>query len=630
MESLFEMVESVENVVRIQEDLEKTKVIALDIETTGLSFKDDTILLIQFRINGNTYLIDPKNLPEKVVVYILEMFKLSEKTLLGHNIKFDLKFIYEKYGILYKKAHCTMIAEFLITEAKQKFMSLQDVVFEYTGVILDKKIRKQFIGATELTQEMLIYGASDVEHIDKVRILQNGIIETKNLGTVFQLEMDLLPVVVVMESNGVAIDDEKWMILYETAVVNSAKLRKQVAEMICDDFFTSREHTGYFETAKDVLDYYFITYKKTKKEAKRLEEILIEDEEGVRKEFLEQFNVGSPKQLKKSLQIMGMGVESTEEKVLKSLKNDFPIAALILKFRFYYKRATTYGVDFLSHLRDDGRIYAEFNQIGTDTGRFSSRKPNLQNIIGGKEYRECFIAPKGKKLITADYSQQEFRLAGELSGDERIIEAYLAGKDMHTATASVLFHKELEDVTSEERDKGKTVNFAVLYGSSAFGLARTMSIPELEAEAHLERFRTGFPRLSAFQQAVNRTVWDRRYSVTPIGRRKGFDHNTPTRKDKKYYQFKGALEREGFNHIIQGGSADMVKYALLLMFEANTWADKFKVIMTVHDEIVVEVDEAIAEEAKVFIIEKMNMAGEMFMSQIPSAVDATIADYWSK
>lgn len=630
MESLFHIIESFEDVTKVQEDIEKAKVISLDVETTGFDFKDDKLLLIQFRINGTTYLIQNLKVDNRLTKYILDLLNVSEKPIIAHNAKFDLKFIYEKYKVLFKNIHCSMITEYLITEAREKFASLEETVFKYLGEILDKETVKKFIDAEEITQDMLVYGANDVKFLEEIRELQISLIKEKNLQKVYKLEMELIPVVVKMESNGVMIDSKKWEGLYIDALERQEKYEKDIIEEVWKYAINHVVPNENITNALELLDFYSITHKKTKKETKRLTEITLEDVEEFEKTFKEFLNLKSHVQVKSFLQIMGAHVDSTGKKILRAIKNDFKVAELLLGYRDNNKKVTTYGIDFLENVRNDGRIYAKFNQIGTATGRFSSRKPNLQNIIAGSKYRECFIAPEGKKLITADYSQQEFRLAGELSGEPAIIEAYNKGLDMHTATASMLFHIPLEKVTKEQRNRGKTVNFAVLYGSSSYGLANTMGISNDEAEELLNKFYDGFPRLTKFQRTVEDTVWTLRYSVTPIGRRRGFNKQDTFDTSKEFYKFRGNINREGFNHIVQGGSADMIKFALILLDNNNKWGEDFKIIMTIHDEVVVEVSEEIAKEAKEFIVEVMVKAGEAFMKHIPASVDATIQNYWSK
>lgn len=632
MESLFRMVGSVEDVIHIQNDLERTETISLDIETTGVDFKDDIILLIQFRINRNTYLIDVRNLPEKVTKYILELMEATGKPVLAHNAKFDIKFIYEKYGILFKNIHCSMITEYLIAEAREKYASYQELCQKYLGEIVEKDTVQKFVDIkltnAQLSQDMLIYGAIDVLWLDEIRTKQLKLIEEKKMKHVYELEMQLMHVVIIMECNGVLIDYNKWMGLYEDALQKSEEMERQIIDTVWE-YCKEKVIPKYkFDDVIEFFNFMNIPVKPTKKEQKYLKEISLY-QESIEKEFKERLNLASPKQVKTFLNVMGAKVKSTGVKVLKKIADKYPVAKMLLDFRKHYKRVTTYGLKFLDSVREDGRVYAEFNQIGTETGRFSSKNPNLQNIIAGSEYRECFIAPKGKVLITADYSQQEFRLAGELSGEPVIIEAYQKGLDMHTATASMLFHIPLEEVTHDQRSKGKTVNFAVLYGSSAYGLSKTMGISEEEAQALLDRFIEGFPRLSAFQKNIQDLVWKVRYSVTPIGRRRGFKKHTD-KVGKEYYKFRGQVNREGFNHVVQGGSADMIKYALLMLQDNNPWDERFKIVITVHDEIVVEVDEEIAEEAKEYIVDTMVKAGEIMMEKIPTAVGATIKPYWSK
>ena len=962
MESLFVMVETAEEVIQIQNDLAETETIAYDIETTGFDFKDDKILLIQFRINGITYLIDTRVLKDRVVRYILELIQISGKPILAHNAKFDIKFTFEKYGIMLKNIHCTMISEYLITEAREKYASYQELCFKYLGELIEKDTVMKFvdIGETEgeLTQDMLIYGATDVLWLDEIRTLQLELLKERKMNKVYNLEMQLVPVVTAVECNGVLIDYAGWMKLYEYALEQSDILKADIINAVWRFCMEQIIPAQSFVDIRDFFSFMDIPFKKTKKEGKRLEIITFDTPENliiIETEFKEKLNLASPKQVKKFLQLMGSGVDSTAEKVLKSLAKRLPVASLLLDFRKNFKRVTTYGLEFLEHVRPDGRIYARFNQIGTATGRFScvptetskaltkqgwkfrdeleigqqilgfdiqkeeyvwttilnfhgdnfdfvgriktnyghdkkyykgpyctgnhrwvvksksqdiigftkastsnrnfrillsnnknfpepvrsllspkesflwgwyltdgysgitssgkryleiqvvkkrsikqienfakelnieytesfydygnikkkrfyfsvevfdeiykkvtsvspselvinlstesretmliamlegdgskrkgkerydrfasleenkdtaeffeiladslgysysakkkilssgkifieysifnsteryadknyswkpeyetevwcpetscgtwvmkqgnesyitgnSRQPNLQNIIAGSDYRMCFIAPEGKKIITADYSQQEFRLAGELSGEPAIIEAYQKGLDMHTATASMLFHIPLEEVTPEQRKKGKTVNFAVLYGTSSFGLARTMSITGEEAEKLLADFIEGFPKLSAFQKNVQELVWKIRYSTTPLGRRRGFRKNI-IETGTEFYKVRGKINREGFNHVVQGGSADMIKFALLMMQNDNPFGDKFKIIMTVHDEIVAEVDDDIAEESENYMRDVMVKAGEIFMTKIPTLVGVKTLPYWSK
>jgi len=637
MENLFVLVETAEEVIQIQNDLDKTETISYDIETTGFDFKEDIILLIQFRINGNTYLINTRTLQDRVTRYILELLFMSNKPILAHNAKFDIKFTFEKYGILFRNIHCTMIAEYLITEAREKYPSYQELGYKYLGETVEKDTVMKFVAiketGAELTQDMLIYGAVDVLWLDEIRKQQLELIAGKKMQKVLSLEMQLVPVVTIMECNGVMIDRDKWMGLYEIALEKSETLREEIIDAVwrfCLDEIIPHE---LFVDIRDFLLHMHIPFKKTKKEGKRLEVITFDTPENmvlIEQEFKERLNLASPKQVKKFLQLMGSGVDSTAEKVLVSLAKRLPIAKLLLDFRKNYKRVTTYGLDFLANVKEDGRIYAKFNQIGTTTGRFSSRKPNLQNIIKGSEYRSCFIAPEGKKIITADYSQQEFRLAGELSGEPAIIEAYQKGEDMHTATASMLSDIPLEEITEEQRNIGKTVNFAILYGSSAYGLANTLGVTTEEAEKILVKFVNGFPKLSKFQKDVQNLVWKIRYSVTPIGRRRGFRKDSFWETTQDMYKFKGSINREGFNHIVQGGSADMLKYALLMMQNDNPWEDKFKIVMTVHDEIVAEVDDDIVVEAEAFMVNAMKKAGEILMTQISTEVGTKVLPYWSK
>lgn len=672
MNSTYTLIESEETLKRIQKLLEETSVIGFDIETTGLDYFSDKILLIQFMICNEVFILDVINSTDKLVKFVLTLFKELNIKIICHNGKFDLNFIYYKYGILFENVYCTMIGEFVLTGGLEKFSSLDSLTKKYLDYYLDKEIRDKFIGATEVALEMLIYSANDVKPLEEIMYKQLGVIEERGLMDILSLEHKVLPVLVKMEINGVKLDKEQWTSLYLKAKKKVEVYDEKIKELIFTYFYNEilpkkiedldskkvfdnnklkdlvynflyakclLRKKGEFESLKDIFDFLFITYKKnTKEEKERISSISVNETLKIKKEFFETFKVSSYRQLKRAFNVMGVSIDSTEKKILKKLKRKGNLfAEYLLEYRNCYKKATTYGLEFLSHVKSDGRIHANFNQTGTATGRLSSSSPNLQNIIGGEGYRKSFIAEDGKRLITVDYSQQEFRLAGEISGEKTIIEAYQKGKDMHVATGALLFEIPLEDVTKEQRSNGKTVNFAVLYGTSAWGLARTMGISEEKAEAILEIFHVNYPRLSGFMANVHNSVWENRYSVTPLGRRRNFD-STRYRTNgfiegdyKEYLKFKGRLEREAFNHITQGGSADMMKLALWFIDRDCPWNnDEFKLIMTVHDEVTAEVYKRIAEKAEEFIRQKMIEAGEVFLKEIPVDVSSSISKHWSK
>jgi len=260
----------------------------------------------------------------------------------------------------------------------------------------------------------------------------------------------------------------------------------------------------------------------------------------------------------------------------------------------------------------------------------NSTNPNLQNIPSDKEYRKPFKATPGKKLLSFDYSQQEYRLVGAISKDPVIIDSYVSGKDMHTATASIIYNKDMDKVTKEERSLGKTINFAVLYGSTAYGLAFNLKIEPKRADEFLRKFYEGYPTLTMFKRVVGDAIWAKKYSSTVMGRKRYWETKDFFADYKEADRYESRVRREGFNHIVQGTGADVTKLAMIKMFRENPFGDSFKLIMQIHDEIVVEVDEKIANEANEFGKKCMIDVFQPFLGAIPASVESHIDDHWTK
>ena len=323
-------------------------------------------------------------------------------------------------------------------------------------------------------------------------------------------------------------------------------------------------------------------------------------------------------------------LESTNEKILKDIK-DREIVPYILDYREHNKKITTYGEDFLKHIHPvTGRVHSEFLQNGCTSGRMSSTSPNLQNIPKEKRYRMPFKAPEGKKLITFDYSQMELRLAGAVSKDPVIINAYVNNKDIHATTASLIFNKKLEDTSKEERNLGKTINFGVLYGSTAYGLSFNLKIDLKMTEKFLILFYRGYPTLATFKREFESEVWKRKYSSTVMGRKRYWENKTFFADYKEADKYESRVKREAFNHALQGSGADVTKLAMIKMFKENPFGDSFKLVLQIHDEIVVEVTDEIANEAEIFGKKCMVNVFQPFLGKIPAVVDSHIEQCWTK
>jgi DNA polymerase-1 len=314
------------------------------------------------------------------------------------------------------------------------------------------------------------------------------------------------------------------------------------------------------------------------------------------------FNLGSPKQIceilftRQGLPVLkktASGAPSTDEEVLEKLAEDYPLPRKILEHRSLAKLKGTY-TDKLPLMVNPqtGRVHTNYAQAVAVTGRLSSNDPNLQNIpirtAEGRRVREAFIAPPGHVIVSADYSQIELRIMAHISGDENLRRAFSEGQDVHRATASEVFGVAPADVSSEQRRYAKTINFGLIYGMGAFGLAQSLGIERSAATAYIERYFQRYPGVKQYMDDTRRTAAERGYVETLFGRRIELPEirgaNGPRRS---------AAERQAINAPMQGTAADLVKLAMIAVQAAlDQGAKATKMVMQVHDELVFEVPEA--------------------------------------
>ena len=628
MVNSFTYIDSIEEIPTLQTVLgAKPERISFDVETSGLDSKNDRILMLQLKVGESTFIIDCVALKQTEFKYILELLECSDALLVGHNIKFDLQFIYETTNILFKNVYCTQVAEAIITGGRSSYESLDKLAMKYLGVYLDKTVRDTFIEHEgPLTTEQIRYGTDDVEYLDDIYKLQLEIISFEKMVDVLELEKKLIPVVTMMELTGVKVDQDGWAELVEENERNYILVDEEFKKYIWNKVLHSELKDN---PLIDLFDYLYVPVR-TKRDRTAFSEIALDESAGL---FFEWYNAGSWKQVVGVFELFGIPLKSTGEELLTNYikyetkeKTHIELISILLKLREIQKKVTTYGEKFSQKInKDTGRIHASFNQIGTRTGRFSSNGPNMQNIPKNNTYRSKFISGKNYNFVTVDYSQQEYRLAGELSGEQKIIDAYLEDKDMHTLTGELL--KDL----GLTRDDGKTTNFAVLYGSSVYGLATSLKIPVKLAESVINIIRNNYPALMAYIETIQELVLKHFYSVTPLGRRRYWEKKTSFSSPEEYNRYIGNIRREGFNHVIQGGSADMMKLGMINIFYDNPFSHELlRIVITVHDEVVVEVHNDILDEGRKFIEDCLVRAGQVFHSKIPVKASANVSHCWSK
>ena len=348
----------------------------------------------------------------------------------------------------------------------------------------------------------------------------------------------------------------------------------------------------------------------------------------------ETFNIKSPKQLSEVLfDKLGLprprktnrGFATTSAEVLEALSGDYPICALILDYRRYQKLDSTY-VSALIKLRDEnGRVHSSFDQTATATGRISSNEPNLQNIPVrtevGREIRAAFVARPGWVLVDADYSQIELRVLAHMSGDETMRSAFLEGQDIHSRTAAEVYGVPLDEVTPAMRSSAKAVNFGIVYGISDFTLAKNISVTRAEARAFMERYFARYPGVKRFMEEAVQLGYARGYARTLLGRRRYL----PELKSPSY-NVRAFGERCAMNSPIQGTAADIIKLAMIRVFEALRAQDlRARLILQVHDELIVEAPEDEAGRVRALLRECME--GVMRLS-VPLRTDISVGRNW--
>src|SRR3990172_1279572 len=291
---------------------------------------------------------------------------------------------------------------------------------------------------------------------------------------------------------------------------------------------------------------------------------------------------------------------------------------------------TSFGESILEKINEvTGRLHPDFIQLGADTGRFACNNPNLQQIPADSGFRSCFIPTPGYKMITADYSQIELRIMAEVSGDPAFLEAFQKDVDLHTLTASQMFRIPIEKVNKDKRFQAKSINFGLMYGRGSASLANQIGLSVEESKELLDVYFSKYKKVKFWLDAVGRQAIKQGYVRTLGGRKRMFI--LPDKADMDYQKLIGSIERQGKNMPIQGTSADITKYALLYINKElkEKKLDAY-LVHTVHDEIVVEAKEDVADEVSKLVEEQMIRAGERLLKKVPVKVDVHISDCWEK
>ena len=380
-----------------------------------------------------------------------------------------------------------------------------------------------------------------------------------------------------------------------------------------------------------------IDSEKLSQQSKELEAKILKLESQVQKNAGEDFNLGSPKQLQEILyEKLGLpvikktpkGQPSTSEAVLQELSIDFPIVHDILSYRAISKLKSTYTDKLPKMINSNtGRVHTSYHQAVTATGRLSSSDPNLQNIPirseEGRRIREAFIAPEGYKILAADYSQIELRIMAHLSKDQGLMDAFAKGQDIHQATAAEIFSINIDDVTPNQRRSAKAINFGLIYGMSAFGLSKQLQITRAEAQNYIEQYFERYPGVKNYMDETKSSAKQNGYVETVFGRRLYLADIESSNYQRRQY-----AERSAINAPMQGTAADLIKMAMTdLHSKIRNESLDAKIIMQVHDELVIEVNENQLDELSDLTV---NIMADIFKLDVDLKVDADIGNNWDE
>jgi DNA polymerase-1 len=555
-----------------------------DTETTGLDPFTCKISVIQLKQGKNIRIIESLT-PDK----IREVKDLLESSLVvGHNLKFDLKFIKHHFDIEPTNLFDTYIAEILISggqKARQKgTATLEAVTKQYTGIQLNKSqdVRLSFNGR-ELTTEQIKYAAMDVAVLPEIHKKQQEQLKVLGLEKVFEIEMGCIPATVWLELSGLPLDKDGL-----NRVKGETKKKIEDAELIVK---TILKESGYKN-----LDLF----------------------------GLPAVNLDSPIQLLGVMRGIGLKIDSTGDEVISGI--DHPIGKAIKEYRKQQKLLTGFILKYPEHVHKvTGRIQPGFNQCGTNTGRFTSSKPNMQQVPHDKNIRALFKAGVGNKIITADYSQIELRIIAEVSQEPKFLDIYNNNRDLHRLTASLLLKKPESEITKEERQQAKAVNFGFAYGLGARSFkekAKTdydMDISIEQAQEFRNTFFKNYSVLASYLQTAARTAAGQQQIRNKSGRIVRFEQGLEA------WQY----ENMGRNTPIQSLSADITKTAMGRLYH-KLKPFNAKLINAVHDELVFEVQEDRVTEAAQIIKDEMEAAGSEYLKSIPCIVEVVMGESWQK
>lgn len=579
----FQLLTNAEEVTRAAATLSAAPFVGFDSETTGLDPHTTRPRLWQLASPEACFIVDLFQLGAQELQPLLALLAAPQPIKIAHNAKFDAKFLLKHYGVRLGGIFDTFLASQLISAGDETHRhSLASVTRKYLELELDKEAQVSDWSAS-LSAAQLEYAARDAQVLLPLRETLQTKLEELELTRVAQLEFNCVLAIAAMELAGVYLDAEQWRLL-----VRSIRSEYEiVAEDLRRELGANLPQMSLFDTPPAI-------------------------------------NLDSPAQVLEALERRGIKLTSTREWHLQKLAPTQPVIGKLLQYRHLSKSLSSYGENMLNYINPaTGRIHAEFRQIGTPTGRLASSSPSLQQVPHDLEHRSCFRAPAGRKLIVADYSQIEMRILADFSHDEALLKAFASGADLHRATSAQMLNLPLSQVSPQQREAAKRLNYGLVYGMGTEGLAQQINSSVAEAEQLMNQYFRAYSGVAQWlQQTAELAVCERR-SRTASGRLWIYHFDTSDRSQL------AALRRVAKNTPIQGTASDLFKRAMALVDQALLELDA-QIINSIHDELVVECAAPLAEAVKALVTQAMVAAGREYLPRVPVEVEAVMADAWVK
>jgi|TARA_R100000455_G_C6273475_1_gene131215 DNA polymerase-1 len=587
--------------------LKKCDVVAVDTETTGFHWQDDKLLLLQISSAEHNYVIDCRNVD---ISRLAPMFSSKKVVKIFHNAKFDYKFLLAN-DIRCENIHDTMLAEQLIHCGKSSIKySLDSVLDRHLDITMSKEARASFINHKgNFTKIQLVYAIDDTQYLIELRQKQILMLSDLDLLNVLELENKACLAFADMEYNGIYLNKDKWN---KNIDIVAKELDKTQLEL--DQFIAQEDQFSKFKLRQIQTDMFTATSE------------------------LRQTDMmwSSPSQVLRLFKVIIPELDSVNAKLIATHKNTHPIIEKYIHFKEQSKLHNAYGQDFYKYLHKDGKVHTSFQQI-LNTGRVSSKKPNMQQIPSSNTYRNAFVPKNADDVfVSSDFSSQELCIIAYGSGDPVWLKALEQGADLHSICAELIFDKKWKDADGNVAERKrlrtavKSINFGLAYGMSEFKLADTLSIPVKEAKDMIKKYFTVFPAIKKFLTNLGNYGKDNGHIRTfpPYKRIRWFEDWKGKETD---FAVLGSIERASKNTPIQGTGADMTKLALYKLRDIihdNQYP--VKLIMTVHDQIDTICHKDFAEQWSNILRETMESAALTIIDNGLLKSDTNITKQWSK